>query len=612
MATLSGGSIDVMVKGGPQTLQPVLQVINLKKIASNGSNDRYRLLVSDGETTYSHVMLATQLNVMMEANEIDAFCVIKVNKYLCNTIQADKRILILLDITVLKKGSEVKERLGNPSQYKADGTGATNGTAHGDSAPPAKAPAPTLANPARPLGGIKTSPPKQGPNSFGGNKPPSGPGTPGSNRVHKIATLTPYQNRWRIRARVTQKSSIRTWSNSRGEGRLFSVNFLDDSDEIRATGFNDAVDKFYDLLEVNKVYYVSRCSIKTANKQYSNLKNDYEMTFNNDTIIERCDDDVDLPSMTFDFVPISEMEKHAANSIVDVVGVVKLCNDLSTVIARQSQKELTKRDLQIVDQSGVAISITLWGNDAQNFDGSSNPVIAVKGARLSDFGGRSLSVLSSSQLVINPDIREAHVLRGWYDREGASMDFGSFRSEGGGAGGSTNWKTFGQAVSENLGHGDKADYYTTKATIMVMKKENCMYQACSTENCNKKVVDQGNGLYRCEKCNRESPSYKWRMILQTTMADFSGYQWVSCFQDSAETLLGVKADELGDMRQNDEGAFDQVFQRGMFKEYTFRLRSKMETYNEESRLKTVCVAATPVDYVQYGKHLLEEIRKFGL
>ena len=39
------------------------------------------------------------------------------------------------------------------------------------------------------------------------------------------------------------------------------------------------------------------------------------------------------------------------------------------------------------------------------------------------------------------------------------------------------------------------------------------FQACPTEACNKKVVDQGNGMYRCEKCAREFPNYKWRMIL---------------------------------------------------------------------------------------------------
>jgi hypothetical protein len=33
-----------------------------------------------------------------------------------------------------------------------------------------------------------------------------------------------------------------------------SVNLLDESGEIRATGFNDAVDKYYEMLELNKVW----------------------------------------------------------------------------------------------------------------------------------------------------------------------------------------------------------------------------------------------------------------------------------------------------------------------------------------------------------------------
>lgn len=53
---------------------------------------------------------------------------------------------------------------------------------------------------------------------------------------------------------------------------------------------------------------------------------------------------------------------------------------------------------------------------AEQFDGSRQPVIAIKGARVSDFGGRSLSVLSSSTVVINPDSPEAFKLRGWYER----------------------------------------------------------------------------------------------------------------------------------------------------------------------------------------------------
>lgn len=46
-----------------------------------------------------------------------------------------------------------------------------------------------------------------------------------------------------------------------------------------------------------------------------------------------------------------------------------------------------------------------------------------------------------------------------------------------------------------------------------------MYQACPTQDCNKKVIDQQNGLYRCEKCDREFPNFKYRMILSVSSVD---------------------------------------------------------------------------------------------
>jgi hypothetical protein len=119
---------------------------------------------------------------------------------------------------------------------------------------------------------------------------------------------------------------------------------------------------------------------------------------------------------------------------------------------------------------------------------------------------------------INPDIPEAHTLRGWYDQGGNQVDIQdiSNQSGGGSAGGSstqTNWKSLEQIREEQLGMHDKADYFTSTATITFAKKENSMYQACSSDNCNKKVVDQNNGMFRCEKCNKDSDTYRWRMIL---------------------------------------------------------------------------------------------------
>lgn len=84
--------------------KPVFQVINAKKIDSANTVDRYRLLISDGKYLYSHVMLAAQLNKLMANNEITNNSVIEVTKFMCNKLQGDKRVIILLEVNVLAKG----------------------------------------------------------------------------------------------------------------------------------------------------------------------------------------------------------------------------------------------------------------------------------------------------------------------------------------------------------------------------------------------------------------------------------------------------------------------------------------------------------------------------
>lgn len=58
------------------------------------------------------------------------------------------------------------------------------------------------------------------------------------------------------------KQPIRTWSNARGEGKLFSMDLLDESASIRATAFTDVCDKFHDMMEVNYLnLYSDVCSL---------------------------------------------------------------------------------------------------------------------------------------------------------------------------------------------------------------------------------------------------------------------------------------------------------------------------------------------------------------
>lgn len=62
--------------------------------------------------------------------------------------------------------------------------------------------------------------------------------------------LTIFFSKVAIKARVTGKTPIKTWSNSKGEGKLFSMDLLDDSGEIRLTAFKDQADLLFDLIKV--------------------------------------------------------------------------------------------------------------------------------------------------------------------------------------------------------------------------------------------------------------------------------------------------------------------------------------------------------------------------
>jgi len=122
--------------------------------------------------------------------------------------------------------------------------------------------------------------------------------------IYPIEGLSPYAHKWTIKARVTSKSEIKTWSRPGSEGKLFSVNLLDESGEIKATGFNEQCDQLYDVLQEGSVYYISTCRVNLAKKQFSNLSNDYELTFERDTAIEKAEDQENVPQVRYNFTNI--------------------------------------------------------------------------------------------------------------------------------------------------------------------------------------------------------------------------------------------------------------------------------------------------------------------
>ena len=254
----------------------------------------------------------------------------------------------------------------------------------------------------------------------------------GSSDICPINQLNPYRSTWTIKARVTSKSAKKTWNNARGEGCLFSVDLLDaEGSEIRGTFFKEAVDKFYDMLQEDQVYTFSGGRIKMANRQYTSIDCDYEITFSPYSQIKHCGDDRSIRKMMFNFCPLAQLadtepgtfcvfdfsclttftHTHTQKKIiytgtmVDVIGVV--CSDGGVAsLTTKSGRDCVKRDLEIVDDSQHSIRVTLWGERAEKelakYDQA--PVIAFKGVKLGDYGGRSIGTYGSSTIVANPEV----------------------------------------------------------------------------------------------------------------------------------------------------------------------------------------------------------------
>ncbi|CAF1214168.1 unnamed protein product [Adineta steineri] len=625
---LTTGSLLRYLRGNT-TEKATLQVVGIKTIDSktddpSGASKRYRLMLSDGKATFSSCMLGTQMNKLIETNSLKENSIVRIDRVMVNSIdkQNGRVMLMLYELEVLQSDCE---RIGDPVALPLTDIINNNGngtnrleTVNNNQAqapPPAAAAPPPATNVIRQ--GSKALPTLDNQKKPNGDNRFAAKGGGGNNTIDKeriinIDTLNPYMNKWTIKARVSNKGQIRNYENARGPGKLFSCDLVDQSGEIRATAFNAECDKFHSMLEMGEVYYIAKASLKAANRQFNTTNNDYEMTFNHDTIIEACDagEGENIPQVQFNFIPISEVANRTANTTCDVIGVVKSTSDMQTIVSKASQKEFTKRELLLVDEK-ASISVTLWGQQAEEFDGSSHPVIAFKGIKIGDFNGRTLSCFNNTLIRHDPTETQRTVeLRVWYDNEGKSMDLPDL-SKGADAGNRpTAVKTLAQIIAEGLGLGDKPDYVSVKAMSTLMKKDQAVYMMCPEERCGKKVVDENNGSYRCEKCNKTYNNFKWAYMVSAEISDTTGAQWITVFRNEAEALLGLTAEEFGAHKLNQsESIIEEIVRKAMNHERIFKLRAKAEQYNDERKIKFTCVGISDIDWSSHGRRLLDEIKQ---
>ncbi|MFS7912131.1 putative replication factor A protein [Helianthus anomalus] len=441
-------------------------------------------------------------------------------------------------------------------------------------------------------------------------------------RVHPLASLNPYQGNWTIKVRLTSKGNMRHYKNARGEGCVFNVELTDeDGTQIQATMFNEAARKFFGVFEMGKVYYISKGTLKVANKQFKTVQNDYEMTLNeNSQVEEAVNEAAFIPETKFNFVPIDQLGPYVnQKELIDVIGVVQSVSPTMSIRRKIDNESIPKRDITIADDTKKTVVVSLWNVLATDLGqklldmADESPVVAIKSLRVSDFQGVSLSTVNKSIIEVNPNSPDSEKLKSWFQSEGKETNMESIGSnlspsmKNGGRSMYADRVTLNQITSNSSLGEEKPVWYSIRACMSMIRSDQAMYyQACKT--CYKKVTEDAGSGYWCQACQKNESDCSLRYILSAKFSDASGGAWLSVFSDEAEKLIGCSATELHNLKSQDDGSeYQTQLKKATWVPYLFRVMVAQKEYNNEKKQRITVKYIAPVDFVAESKFLLEEI-----
>lgn len=416
-----------------------------------------------------------------------------------------------------------------------------------------------------------------------------------------ISYLSPFVGRnWTIKARVTDKGDVRTWDKPNSKGRLMSFTLVDETAAIRCTLFNDAIDRFNNLLVAGRVVYVSGGSIKNANKRFNTVANDYELTLDDNTQIELCnerDADTSIPLQRYNFLAINCLPKREPDSLVDILGVITQVQETSTIIQKSTGKELIRRSVRIADQT-ASVDMTIWGEQAMTFSHTVGTIVGIRAVRVGTFDGCSLTYSGSSAMDANPKVLGVDAVANWYRNTGGSDAVCiTGRREGafgeGDAANNRGRKYLDQVPGEGLGKSERGDYFDLRCTPFYMRAETLTYLACPT--CNKKVASNDTG-FQCDKCQKGIANPTNRYMCSMHVSDNVTTAWVTLFNEAGEQFFGCTADELMRNGSADPNFIVTTIAAHLFKPVLLRVRVKEESFgtDAEQRLRYTAIRITPI------------------
>jgi len=143
-----------------------------------------------------------------------------------------------------------------------------------------------------------------------------------------------------------------------------------------------------------------------------------------------------------------------------------------------------------------------------------------------------------------------------------------------------------------------------------MIKNNLHYKSCPTEKCLKKVEDQGNNSYYCQKCQVTYPNFHYKYLISGVISDHTGSIWVNIF-DVATTLFKIGPNDFIPLFLVDSNKeyCEDVFKDSLYATYNMKVSARPPT-TDGMKPRYTLERVEKLDYIDESKKLITKINQY--
>ena len=454
-----------------------------------------------------------------------------------------------------------------------------------------------------------------------------------------LKELTTFSRDFILLVRIIKKSEIkifetRNTNNSNiltGQGRLFYFIVLDqDGNEMQCTCFNKTVNKFYDLIQENKLYEIKGGYVKINDKKYTRIKADYKIVLDENSIITQINDDIPIINNSkYNLVKISDLPKFKIYSIIDICAVVIDFTDIVIKVTRNGAQPLRK--LILGDNTLYKVELSLWRKFTK-INIKKGDIIFINNVKIGEYKGRNLSTFEETIIKVNPtesdysgnkeceecinnllffiEENEANIFNNDFfsDFENLYKDkLQTYQTT------EENQIIYIKEILDNLDKVDdnKSLYKISAVITQIIHNEKNFYIGCNDKNCKKKLLyDFLKKEYSCPVCGRRTKKVTYYYTLSLRVKDASFEYWIDIFGKIAENIMMCTAEEYKDyLKKRDQVKLKEISDRVEFKKFNFWVRPKIQVYNTISKKKLYVCKIMPVSVKEEADRLSSYLKE---